>query len=318
MLAVTVTMYIDTVQCLTSWQDDASAWRSHPKIIHKGVDIDLCKAIGKSPVTPPNAPDQPTYHPDFSEYQFDPHKYNGVKGYKLLANDLKNSCDGCTLYRHKTDVESNFYQLRCSCYRTRNNSSENFSDGKLTKDGVKAETIKQTNSQMKSAWDRMSNPKMKYIPKIKQSVDRRGKKKTKQAEKRRTLSICSSESNEKCPMNLRLFMNSRDGTWHLHQESVLQHSFHPQIKPDATKFDKSDLNKHQLETLNLLFDSGISPTIIARIMTEAVKSSTNKKGEFLAQTIRNIGNQEKLAMEKFSGMNPDWSMAERLIETIKE
>jgi len=71
-----------------------------------------------------------------------------------------------------------------------------------------------------------------------------------------------------------------------------------------------------LSTLNVLFNSGVSPTIIAKAMTESVHSSTGKKGAFLAQTIANIGCQERKTMDEISGIKPHWSQAEKSSKSL--
>ena len=57
---------------------------------------------------------------------------------------------------------------------------------------------------------------------------------------------------------------------------VVQECFTWDENPSTT-LNKNDLTAEQLSTLNALFDSGVSPTIIAKAMTESVHSSTGKK-----------------------------------------
>jgi len=93
-------------------------------------------------------------------------------------------------------------------------------------------------------------------------------------------------------MNINVFLNEKVGSWYLDRSSILDHVFHVPSVEDPTTL-KSDITDEQLSTLNVLFDSGISPTIITKAMTESVHSSTGKRGAFLAQTIANIGSQER-------------------------
>jgi len=49
-------------------------------------------------------------------------------------------------------------------------------------------------------------------------------------------------------------------------------------------------------------------------MIDTVKLSTGKDGESLSSTIQNIGNhQERAAINKLNGINPDWSIAQKVI-----
>jgi hypothetical protein len=43
-----------------------------------------------------------------------------------------------------------------------------------------------------------------------------------------------------CPMRIRIFL-TWDNKWYLHQESSLQHSFHPKLDPSATTLGEKDL-----------------------------------------------------------------------------
>ena len=58
--------------------------------------------------------------------------------------------------------------------------------------------------------------------------------------------------------------------------------------------NKNDLNDGQLVTLNISYGSGVPPSVIAKAMTESIHSTTGKKGQFITDTINNIGKQEKV------------------------
>ena len=66
--------------------------------------------------------------------------------------------------------------------------------------------------------------------------------------------------------------------------------------------NKNDLNDGQLATLNILYGSGVPPSVIAKAMTESVQSTTEKKGQFVTNTMNNIGKQEKVAMNALEGI----------------
>ena len=86
-------MYLDTVKELQKWQDEAEHWKSQPTVSHTShngmgeVCIELCHAIGKvtprSKESPIKFPNQPSFHPKNSRYQFDLQKFNrngGIDG----------------------------------------------------------------------------------------------------------------------------------------------------------------------------------------------------------------------------------------------
>ena len=82
-------------------------------------------------------------------------------------------------------------------------------------------------------------------------------------------------------MNINFFMNATTGTWHLHSGSSLYHEFHVAVEDDSSLLKKSDLSPDNRSSLNILFQSGVSPTIIAKVMTDLVQMSSEKKGKHL-------------------------------------
>jgi len=56
--------------------------------------------------------------------------------------------------------------------------------------------------------------------------------------------------------------------------------------------------------------------MIAKAMTDAVKLITGENGELLSLTIQNIGNQERAAINKLHVINPDWSIAQKVIAEL--
>ena len=73
-------------------------------------------------------------------------------------------------------------------------------------------------------------------------------------------------------------MHDEEQTWHLSHKSNLKHSYHMPEDENAKTLNKNDLNDDQLATLNILYGSGVAPSVIAKAMTESVKSTTRKKG----------------------------------------
>ena len=75
-------------------------------------------------------------------------------------------------------------------------------------------------------------------------------------------------------------MNEYDGTWHLHTKSSFEHRYHVPTEEDVSTLSKKDLSDDHRSALNILFQSGIAPSVIAKVMTELVHMSSDKKGVF--------------------------------------
>ena len=73
-----------------------------------------------------------------------------------------------------------------------------------------------------------------------------------------------------------------------------------------------------MKTLSVLYERGVAPSIIVEAMTSSVKESGGKSGEFLPSTIKNIGNQERRAMEIIKNIDLNWNIAKRTIELLNE
>ena len=329
---ISFTMYLDTVKELQKWQDEAEHWKSQPTVSHTShngmgeVCIELCHAIGKvtprSKESPIKFPNQPSFHPKNSRYQFDLQKFKGEESKDDLIASLKQSCKGCSMYLHKDiSPSTKEFQLRCVHYPLQHKSSLKFSDTqKFSKDDCVTETVKMQKGKNNNAFSRMANPKLRTKKNSKATVDRRQNQKqissSHKSNNRRVSTVRAASSATRCHMNLRVFLDEKAGSWHLHQSSNLDHKFHVPSVEDSTTLKKKDLTSEQLSTLNVLFDSGVSPTIIAKAMTESVHSSTGKKGAFLAQTIANIGCQERKTMDEISGIKPHWSQAEKVLKIL--
>lgn len=224
-------------------------------------------------------------------------------------------------------------------------SSQKFSDpDRCTKDNVVPITNKRSQSHSQSEFQLIKNLKMRSKPRVHQAVDHRSKKKqpVQTNRNKRCLTNHSEDRHHRCHMNVRFFMHS-DGTWHLHRGSSFEHKFHTSEDEDTTTLNKLDLLEEHLKAMNILFKSGTSPTLIARVMNEMVHMSSEKKGAvkfkfhvlyywgdkswyytsftftggFLTLTIHNIGNQEQAAMDKINGIDADWSAAQRLLAALK-
>ena len=310
-------MHPDIVQALTDWQNDACEWQSNPIIDHDGICVPICQAVGKDSMTPIGAPGQPRWYPKNSKYQFDSDRFKGLDAKNDLIDMLKSSCPGCTLYLQVDDNRKGLYQLRCNHYPIQHESTKKFSDPqRFTKDNVVRIGNKRSQSYKQSGFRRMNNPKMRSRPRVRSVVDRRDpKKKPKQKNKRGESARAASKST-RCEMNIRFFMDQSTKTWHLNTKSNFQHTFHISKEEDVSTLNRDDLTDDNLNALNILFQSGVNPSVIAKVMTKLVHMSSEKKGEFLTSTIHNIGTQEQTVINEMRGISPDWTSAQRLLATL--
>ena len=311
-------MRFDIVSSIQAWQDDASSWVSNPIINHGGTNVSLSEAVGNKATTPTGLPNPPQCYPTKSKYQFDPLQFSGPNAYPALRDMLKNACTGCTLYEQRKDTTKHIYQLRCNRYPTDHKSSVKFSDPQcFTKDNVVPMTNKRSTTHSQAAFSRMQNPKLRSKPRTKKASDRRDHE-TKQTQKNKRI-FCNraAEHDSRCKMNIKIFMNKWDDSWHLNTGSDFQHSYHLPDDSAASVLNKSDLTEDNINALNILFENGVNPSVIAQVMTDLVHMQSDKRGSFLASTIYNIANSEQETMDKIAGVTSNWSSAEKLLKTLE-
>jgi hypothetical protein len=56
-----------------------------------------------------------------------------------------------------------------------------------------------------------------------------------------------------CPMRIPIFL-TWDNKWFLHQDSSLQHSFHPKLDDLATTLGEKDLQNNDLKLVSLKYN----------------------------------------------------------------
>ena len=217
------------------------------------VSIELCKAIEKvtpgSKQSPIKFPNQTSFHPKNSWYQFDLKKFKGEESKDNLIATLKQSCKGCSMHLHKdlNKTKKNFH-LCCVHYPLQHKSSLKFSDTqKISKDDCMTETVKMQKGKNNNAFSRMDNPKLRTKKKNKATVDRREIQNDvsiiQKANNRRVAIVCAASSETRCHMNLHVFLDEKAGSWHLHQSSNLGHKFHvPSVEDSTTLTNISPLN----------------------------------------------------------------------------
>lgn len=327
-------MDADLVQSLKDIQSQNSHWKHEPTINHGDVPVQLCQVIGKDGSVPPGVPDQPKYHPKFSNYRLDINKYCGIESAPAVKEFVKSICPGCTLYTQVEGKERKkgylTWQWRCQRYKVADEKkvAAQFTDGKFTKDGVKEvhHVQKKGKPEDTAAFPRMGNTKLKKKKspqKRKRIADRRGPKvvtdkSTKPpAAKKRTLGSLAPTAKQRCFANVELDMFKQDGSWYLNSGTNFNHSYHGEEHKDSATLNESDLNEDDFNYMRLMYDSGVPNQTIANIMTN-VANSAGKQGEFLSSTIKNINEKVQKAMDAIAGIEVDFSVAEKTIAVLKE
>ena len=321
-----MSIYRDTIAEIEKLQDDSARWFSQPTLqqcVKKGSPpVNLADAVGPNAKTPANAPNQPRFHPRFSKFQFDPSQFKGESCKEHLITTIRNMFPCSKLYLHRTTLS--LIELRCQHYPTQHTSSlSKFTPDKFSKSNCKVESVKHERRKHSNALSRMDNPKMRSAPrkhapkKTIPTIERRGKRPSaSNATSKRCSSVRAPASENRCRMAIFVFMHEVQKTWHLSVKSNFCHSFHTPLTSSANIFTADDLNKDQRNTLRILHGSGVSHSVIARAMSQSVQLSSGRKGEFLVQTIRNIGTKDQKTIDILQGMKPDWSEAEKVLHLL--
>lgn len=312
----------DIVSVLKEGQDSLCTWNQEFVLDHDGIPINLCQVIGKNAIPPRNLDDQPQSYPKDCMYMF-PNKYNGLEAKDEIQNLLDDGTPGCNIYKQRQRQSSAGYEFLWRCKKYQVDKAASFSPGKWTKDNVNVELNKgRKNKKQNSSFHRMANSKMKYLPgRKRRTADRRGTKAIidKSADggpvAKRTSSGRASSTDKRCHVHWTLYMSKRSGKWYLKTTSSLTHTFHPPIEDDANQLEEKDMNEEQHKYMRLMFDSGIGNQTIANIMTE-VLNKQGKKGEFLAQTIKNMNEKCQQAIDMAQGISSDMTIAQRTIDKL--
>jgi len=328
-------MDADLVQSFKDIQAENSHWEHSPIIDHGGVSVDLCQVIGDAGTAPHGVPDQPKWPPPFSRYRLDIKKYCGIDAAPAVKEFFASICTGCKLFTQIEGKERKkgylSWQWRCGRYRVTDsgkNQTATFSDGKFSKDGVNEVHHVQERGKKEehTAFARMGNKKLKANKspqKRKRVSDRRGDKvvtdkSTKPpAAKKRTLSSSAPSAKQRCHMNVQVEMCKQDGSWYFNSGSNFTHSYHGEEHVHSTTLNESDLNEEQSNYMQLMYDAGVPDQTIASIMSNVLNNG-GKPGEFLASTVKNINEKVKRAMDLISGIETDFSVAEKTIAVLKE
>ena len=113
-------------------------------------------------------------------------------------------------------------------------------------------------------------------------------------------------------MNIKVVMDKKTGYYFIRSTSILDHSFHKALSPDKVTSNFKSMNEHHENILSILYNRGISSSSIADIMTDVVDD-----GEFLGKNIINYTNKMQKAKELLEGIDPDFSVAEKTLATLR-
>ena len=158
-----------------------------------------------------------------------------------------------------------------------------------------------------NTFSRMDNPKLHTKKKTKATVDLRLKEKDvstiQKPNNRRVATVRAASSKTCCHMNLHVFLDEKAGSWYLHQSSNLDHKFHVPSVEDSTTLKEmiSPMNNwvRSMSYLTALYLPPLLPKPWQKVFIHQLE-----KGAFLAQTIANVGSQERKTMDKISGIKP--------------
>ena len=86
---------------------------------------------------------------------------------------------------------------------------------------------------------------------------------------------------------------------------------------DTDLLNEADLSESQFNYMRVMYEKGVSPQTIAKIMSEVLNNS-GKSGEILAKTIRNVNEKCQSAMDVIAGVSSDMTIAERTMGRLNE
>ena len=292
-----------------------------PLLINLGTSsLDISSAVGSNPSTPKGATDQPLSFPPGSVYRF-PKQYTGKESWKSLFESLRKCCADCKLTTHRKHQQKKktahlAYDIRCSCYFLNQNDKSQFSDRCFTKDNTRIVRNKKTNSNHSiSVVDRMSNSKLRG--KNVEKASRSNKKAPPLPLRNRSRSERPSTGEMRCHMRLKILLSSLDNRFYLMSDSNLSHTHHHPIIPEAKVLNQKDISKDEESWIQQMYKMGLSNGTIAAIMT-GYFNQTGRDGQFSSNGIKHIINKQQQLEQLISGIDPDWSVAQKTIAKLNE
>jgi hypothetical protein len=309
-------MNVDTASEILTQHHKLNQWSQRIPFDVGGEVIDLSLYCVDNPPQPPNIKGSTTSLPNNTTFLFDDSKYKGEDSRKVLMNDLKSACVGCSLQWRKGHVADNqtAYVLRCDHYRVPDARWGAVFEGKnFSKSGSTVELNKQRGSS--SAFKRMPDYKLRNKSPLELSPKVTVNEKNKAT--RRTSGSVAVSQETRCKMCIRLTRYHTSGCWYLATGSNVDHKFHLPIRPEVTKLSECNLNNEEVDLMKLLYNNGVGVASMGKIMTSLSKKR-NVKGLFLTQTVRNMTARLQSTMNHVSGIDPKWTVAQKTIHSMNE
>ena len=317
------TMVVTSVEKLKRAHDALCQW-IQPFVLPDGTDLAL--AIGPKGTNPPLAY-QPSCYPvdrwqhPLSHFMFDPGMFLGPSAFDSLVAFIKKCCPGVTWVVQNTAVDctdSLLYRLRCSHYKINHHLEQSvFEDGKFTRPNVVPAREKKKKSSNQYSFNKMGTVGLK-IPK---SRKRKHQPANLQRDSphmappaRRTDTKMADSAHHRCHAQIVLFMCKHSQRWFLKKTTNLEHKFHAS-EVTSNLLTEDDLLDDQKKYLYYLVDHGVSPTTISQVMTK-VANDSGRTGEFLPDTIANIGKKTQNMMDELKGISHDWSVAQKTLGVL--
>ena len=131
---------------------------------------------------------------------------------------------------------------------------------------------------------------------------------------RRTVSTRSSSSDQKCPMQIIIFLH-QDDRFYLSTKSCLNHRHHPALKAEAILCGQNDMERGDLDLLSLLVSVNATCVQISQIM-QSLKGP--ESGTYLPKRIYDVNQKTEQLQNLALGLIPGCSDAVKTISRLEE
>ena len=131
---------------------------------------------------------------------------------------------------------------------------------------------------------------------------------------RRTVSTRSHSSDQKCPMQIIIFLG-QDDRFYLSSKSCLNHCHHPALKAEAILRGQNDMERGDLDLLSLLVSVNATGVQISQIM-QSLKGP--ESGTYLPKRIYEVNQKTEQLQDLALGLIPGCSDEVKTISKLME
>ena len=131
---------------------------------------------------------------------------------------------------------------------------------------------------------------------------------------RRTGSTRSPLSDQKCPLQIIIFLG-QDDRFYLSSKSCLNHCHHPALKAEAILRGQNDMERGDLDLLSLLVSVNATGVQISQIM-QSLKGP--ESGTYLPKRIYEVNQKTEQLQDLALGLIPGCSDAVKTISKLEE